>query len=96
MLQSVKLNSEGSYLCEVSGEAPLFQTAKNQNFLKVVGNEDGQQGVMVTECLDGHLVADLPDDGPIISGSLPRYKVGDVISANCSSFHSIPAARLNW
>ena len=48
------------------------------------------------QCLDGHLVADLPDDGPIISGSLPRYKIGDVISANCSSFHSIPAARLNW
>jgi len=75
VLKSVKLNSEGSYLCEVSGEAPLFQTAKNQNFLKVV---------------------DLPDQGPVISGSLPRYKVGDVISANCSSLHSIPAARLNW
>ena len=39
VLKSVKLNSEGSYLCEVSGEAPLFQTAKNQNFLKVVGNK---------------------------------------------------------
>ena len=48
VLQSVKLNSEGSYLCEVSGEAPLFQTAKNQNFLKVVGNEDRHPGVMVT------------------------------------------------
>ena len=47
VLQSVKLNSEGSYLCEVSGEAPLFQTAKNQNFLKVVGNEDWHTGVIM-------------------------------------------------
>ena len=37
MLKSVQMSSEGSYLCEVSGEAPLFQTAKMQNFLKVVG-----------------------------------------------------------
>ena len=41
-------------------------------------------------------VADLPDDGPIISGSLPRYKTGDIISANCSSRNSLPAATLNW
>ena len=51
VLQSVKLNSEGSYLCEVSGEAPLFQTAKNQNFLKVVGNEDWHTGVMMMTVL---------------------------------------------
>ena len=95
VLKSVKLTSEGSYLCEVSGEAPLFQTAKNQNFLKVVGNEDWHAGVIIT-LHDDHIVADLPDQGPVISGSLPRYKVGDVISANCSSLHSIPAARLNW
>lgn len=59
MLKSVQMSSEGSYLCEVSGEAP-------------------------------------PDDGPIISGSLPRYKSGDTISANCSSHNSLPAATLNW
>ena len=39
VVKSVSLASEGSYLCEVSGEAPLFQTAKNQNFLRVVGND---------------------------------------------------------
>ena len=38
VLKKVQLNSEGSYLCEVSGEAPLFQTAKNENYLSVVGN----------------------------------------------------------
>lgn len=75
VLKKVELNSEGSYLCEVSGEAPLFQTAKNENYLTVV---------------------DLPDQGPIITGSLPRYKKGDLISANCTSAGSVPAATLNW
>ena len=42
------------------------------------------------------LVADLPDQGPVISGSLPRYKKGDLISANCTSLSSVPAAKLNW
>ena len=42
------------------------------------------------------LVADLPDQGPVISGSLPRYKKGDLISANCTSLGSVPAAKLNW
>ena len=41
VLKKVELNSEGSYLCEVSGEAPLFQTAKNENYLTVVGEEKG-------------------------------------------------------
>ena len=41
-------------------------------------------------------VSDLPDQGPIISGSLPRYKKGDLISANCTSAGSVPAATLNW
>jgi len=75
VLKTVQLRSEGSYLCEVSGEAPLFQTAKNQNYLSVV---------------------DLPDGTPVISGTQPRYKTGDIISANCTSYNSIPAAKLNW
>ena len=35
----MQLATEGSFLCEVSGEAPLFQTAKKQNFLTVVGKQ---------------------------------------------------------
>jgi len=67
VLRSVQLGTAGHYQCEVSGEAPLFQTAKNMNTLKVV---------------------DLPDGGPIISGSQPRYNAGDIISANCTSSNS--------
>ena len=42
------------------------------------------------------MVIDLPDDGPIISGSQPRYNTGDILSANCTSSNSVPAAKLNW
>ena len=39
VLRNVDLTTSGKFRCEVSGEAPLFQTAKNQNFLRVVGND---------------------------------------------------------
>ena len=43
-----------------------------------------------------YMFIDLPDDGPIISGSQPRYNTGDILSANCTSSNSVPAAKLNW
>ena len=43
-----------------------------------------------------YLLPDLPDEGPVITGTAPRYKQGDVISANCSSARSLPAAVLHW
>lgn len=42
------------------------------------------------------IVVDLPDDGPIISGSLPRYHVGDQLNISCISPNSVPAAKLKW
>ena len=93
VLKRVQLSSEGSYLCEVSGEAPLFQTAKNENYLSVVGKHKQSPSYPHP---DTPRVSDLPDQGPIISGTLPRYKKGDLISANCSSYNSVPAAKLNW
>ena len=41
-------------------------------------------------------ISDLPDDGPIISGTHPMYNPGDILSANCTSYNSFPAATLNW
>ena len=38
--------------------------------------------------------SDLPDEGPVISGSQPRYHTGDILVANCSSSRSLPAASL--
>jgi len=75
VLRNVDLTTSGKFRCEVSGEAPLFQTATFTNVL---------------------IVVDLPDEGPVISGTLPLYNPGDTLSANCSSFNSFPSATLNW
>jgi len=42
------------------------------------------------------IVVDLPDEGPQITGTLPLYNPGEVLTANCSSFNSFPSATLNW
>jgi len=75
VLRNVDLTTSGKFRCEVSGEAPLFQTATFTNVL---------------------IVVDLPDDGPVISGTQPMYNKGDILTANCTSFNSFPAATLNW
>jgi len=75
ILRRVDLNTSGMFRCEVSGEAPLFQTATSSNVM---------------------IVVDLPDSGPLISGSSPRYHTGDILQANCSSERSLPAATLRW
>jgi len=74
-LRNVNLSTSGKFRCEVSGEAPLFQTATFTNIL---------------------IVVDLPDEGPIISGTKPTYNHGDILTANCSSHNSFPPATLNW
>jgi len=75
VLWKVDLYTSGMFRCEVSGEAPLFQTATSSNVL---------------------IVVDLPDSGPVITGSLPRYHTGDILTANCTSSNSLPAATLRW
>ena len=45
---------------------------------------------------DVDFVADLPDEGPIISGGFPRYHIGDKVEVNCTSKRSKPAAKLKW
>jgi len=75
VLRNVDLTTSGKFRCEVSGEAPLFQTATYTNVL---------------------IIVDLPEEGPVISGTLPSYNPGDTLTANCSSFNSFPSATLNW
>ena len=43
VVRSVQLATEGTFQCEVSGEAPLFQTAKKKNLLTVVGKQQRSQ-----------------------------------------------------
>ncbi|CAL1264481.1 unnamed protein product [Larinioides sclopetarius] len=74
-LRNVDLNSAGVYRCEVSAEAPEFQTVEAEKEMKVLV---------------------LPTEGPRIIGGLPKYRVGDTVSVNCTSSSSKPAATLNW
>jgi len=74
-LRNVDHETTGLYRCEISGEAPLFQTASQETVLVVVN---------------------LPDEGPIITGSSPRYQVGDQLNISCYSRNSLPAAKLKW
>jgi hypothetical protein len=40
--------------------------------------------------------ADLPEDGPHITGEEAQYQVGDEMSLNCTSGKSYPASELQW
>ncbi|KPI96792.1 Irregular chiasm C-roughest protein [Papilio xuthus] len=42
------------------------------------------------------IVVVLPEDGPVISGFNPYYRIGDQLRVNCSSVRSRPAVRLTW
>lgn len=75
MLRDVTLQSSGRYRCEVSAEAPSFQTVSDHGDMVVVA---------------------LPEEGPKITGGLPRYQIGDWVHVNCSSGRSKPATTLSW
>ena len=40
VLRNIDLTTSGKFCCEVSGEAPLFQTATFTNILIVVGKKE--------------------------------------------------------
>lgn len=40
--------------------------------------------------------AEIPDQKPILNGIHIRYRSGDVVRGNCSSYYSKPAANLTW
>ncbi|XP_053209175.1 uncharacterized protein LOC128393051 [Panonychus citri] len=74
-LKDVDLNSTGIYRCEVSAEAPTFNTAEMEKEMKVYV---------------------LPSEGPKITGTRRKIKLGDTINPNCTSFKSKPASTLRW
>lgn len=50
----------------------------------------------MSDVLIGLNVLALPEKGPVITGSKPRYQVGDHLKVNCTSGQSKPAAKLTW
>ncbi|GBM04309.1 hypothetical protein AVEN_146187-1 [Araneus ventricosus] len=55
-------------------------------------DNSGQQSSCERKCASSVL----PTEGPRIIGGLPKYRVGDTVSVNCTSSSSKPAATLNW
>ncbi|GBP07563.1 hypothetical protein EVAR_74147_1 [Eumeta japonica] len=42
------------------------------------------------------VIVAMPEHGPTIVGSRPRYQIGDRVQVNCTSGRSRPATRLAW
>ncbi|EZA55872.1 hypothetical protein X777_04091 [Ooceraea biroi] len=80
VLRSVNLMSSGRYRCEVSAEAPSFQTVSDHSDMLVIALPE--KGPTIT------INGDLPGKY--------RYQVGDVVRYNCSSAMSKPSAILSW
>lgn len=50
-------------------------------------------------CFSAYLftqVVDLPVEDPIIDGLKVKYRIGEVLKANCTSGESTPATNLTW
>lgn len=101
VLNNVNLTSSGRYRCEVSAEAPAFQTVSDHADMTVVG----ERFINVSTFIDDFdsmnkkpyiSFSVLPDEGPRITGGRSRYKVGEVVRMNCTSAPSKPAALLTW
>uniref|UniRef100_A0A336LJ37 CSON004135 protein n=1 Tax=Culicoides sonorensis TaxID=179676 RepID=A0A336LJ37_CULSO len=75
-LRAVEPTISGKYSCEVSADAPSFDT------------------MLVTGEMD---VIELPRTKPKIADiNNTKYRVGDALYGNCTSFNSRPAANLTW
>ena len=42
------------------------------------------------------LFAELPEEGPLISGGLPDYQLNDRLELNCTSQRTFPPTLLKW
>lgn len=95
ILVSVNLSTSGRYRCEVSAEAPSFQTVSDHGDMVVVGTLNRQQLIWQFKLNLDSFTA-LPDEGPKITGGKPRYQIGDNVKVNCTSGRSKPSAQLTW
>lgn len=95
LLTDVANTIAGKYSCEVSADAPTFNTAIDAGEMEVVG-----KCIYFTRCFKRDLLiklsTEIPEQRPIITGIHSRYKFGDIINGNCSSDNSYPAANLSW
>ncbi|XP_023237045.1 uncharacterized protein LOC111636097, partial [Centruroides sculpturatus] len=93
-LYKTDLNTEGSYGCEVSTEAPSFRTVKADRDLRVYESNDLYHIISISNTLLFAVSHTAPGQhGPNIKGNLPWYDVGDIVDVNCSTVYP---AELTW
>ncbi|KAL0109993.1 hypothetical protein PUN28_013559 [Cardiocondyla obscurior] len=80
VLRSVNLMSTGRYRCEVSAEAPSFQTVSDHSDMTVIALPEEEPIIR---------------DRSMERGK-QRYQTGDVVRFNCTSKKSKPPATLSW
>uniref|UniRef100_A0A182VYN7 Ig-like domain-containing protein n=1 Tax=Anopheles minimus TaxID=112268 RepID=A0A182VYN7_9DIPT len=81
LLRSLTLKSSGVYRCEISAEAPSFDSVQGEGRMDVIGG----------------LLFVLPSNGPHISDSDRKsYQNGETMELNCTSGRSYPASNLQW
>ncbi|KAJ8979352.1 hypothetical protein NQ317_010124, partial [Molorchus minor] len=90
VLEDVSRAISGPFSCEVTADQPSFFHRHEDGRFRV----DVEEGRTLT--LKWSVVVELPKKDPYIVGLNIRYKIGDILRANCTSEKSNPAANLAW
>lgn len=99
-IPELDLDATGRYSCEVSADAPSFQTAIVSANMNIVGTFTKFTKFciyfmnLLISCI--RIDTELPLRGPTVHGLKHKYRVGDILRGNCTSDSSRPAANLTW
>ncbi|XP_049525075.1 uncharacterized protein LOC119455991 [Dermacentor silvarum] len=101
------LKTEGHYACEVSADAPSFQTVRSERELKVYGERPQHHHYHHLSVFIAFLLfrfffylpllhCSAAQKGPEIRGTKPHYRIGDVVNVTCYASATKPPAVLMW
>ena len=103
-LEPVTLLSRGTYRCEVSADAPSFQTVYEDRCMDVLGRPIRTSNYCCTNFSKTfHVLVSIllvftvpPRKGPEISGVYPWYNIGDNFTAKCVVEKTYPEPKISW
>ncbi|KYN19092.1 hypothetical protein ALC57_08582 [Trachymyrmex cornetzi] len=90
-LRNVDFGLSGTFICEVTADAPTFSTASASKNLTVVFTEIADY---IYASGNSHFV--LPREEPVIVSERDRYDPGDMLRANCSLPPSKPPVHISF
>lgn len=95
-MNSVDLKSSGNYGCEVSAEAPHFNSAQSLAKMEVIGINNKIINFNWKICIVFQIFIAIPENGPFITDIQIQYRIGSEINFNCTSGKSYPVSQLQW